>query len=80
MAEQNIGMIMDGLGIQIDLDPGDIVADAIVITKGIDKDGQVSVGIWKAEASTWFDQMALLHAASEVFRASADWGTREDED
>lgn len=79
MSDQKIGEIMDGLGISIDLDNGDIVSDALVITKCVDKNGEVSVGIWKAEASTWFDQMALLHAASEVFRASADWGAREDD-
>jgi hypothetical protein len=66
MPDQPIGPILDGLGINIDLDPGDLIETAVVITKTIDADGRVSVGLYGSTGLDWLAQLGLITAASQV--------------
>ncbi|MEU0937595.1 hypothetical protein [Embleya sp. NPDC005971] len=60
------GPILDGLGVTVDLEDGDLPAGAVVLLKVVDRDGEVSVGIADSEGSTWLDQLALVTAARDI--------------
>jgi hypothetical protein len=67
---QQAGPIIDGLGITLDLDDGDLVASAMVVAKVVREDGQVTILIADSEGMTWLDQYGLVAAASDLIRAS----------
>ncbi|MEU5946300.1 hypothetical protein ABZ793_12150 [Micromonospora sp. NPDC047465] len=68
MAEQPAGPILDGLGITLNLDDGDLVASAMVVAKVIREDGQATLLIEDSEGMTWLDQYGLIAAASDLIR------------
>lgn len=69
MSEQKIGPILDGLGVTLDLDDGDLIASVIVLAKVVDADGLVSLYVGDSEGLSWIDQMGLLAAAQNVVQA-----------
>lgn len=77
MTQQQIGPVLDGLGVTIDLDEGDLVASSMVLSKVVDADGDVSLHITYSDGLSWIDQMGLLAAAQNLvqqvpFRAPED--------
>lgn len=66
MTEQKIGPILDGLGVTLDMDDGDLIASAVVLAKVIDSDGDVSLYIGTSDGLSWIDQLGLLAAAHQV--------------
>lgn len=68
MADQQIGHIIDALGITMDLDEGDLLSDVVVIAKSVDAGGHVSLRMATTDATTWFDEMALVAAANDIVR------------
>lgn len=70
--QQKIGERLDQLGVTQELDDGDLIASAVVITKVIDTEGRVSVGIAGDEACTWLDQLGLVTAAAQVLDGGAE--------
>lgn len=77
MAEQPAGPIIDGLGIVIDLEDGDLVADAVILTKVVTADGEVSLSVSSSESMSWLDQLGVIAAASDLVRGRPY--TRRDE-
>lgn len=69
MTDQPVTTILDGLGITIDLDDGDLIANAVVIAKVVGEDGDVGIAISSSDGSSWLDQLALITAASEALRS-----------
>ncbi|GIM88883.1 hypothetical protein [Paractinoplanes toevensis] len=53
MADQPIGPILDGLGVAIDLNEGDLVESALVIAKVVNADGQTTVGLFDSAGMDW---------------------------
>jgi len=66
MSDQPIGPILDGLGTQIDLADGDLIASALVIAKVIDTNGEVSLYIATSEGLSWIDQNGLVTSAQQI--------------
>jgi hypothetical protein len=63
MADQPIGPILDGLGITVDLDEGELVETALVVTKLVTADGQVLLGPYGPDSLSWLDKLGLIEAA-----------------
>lgn len=67
MPEQPIGPILDGLGVTIDLDDGDLIEAVVVIAKVYLADGgSVSVTLADSAGMSWLDQLALVTAANQI--------------
>jgi hypothetical protein len=62
VTDQPIGPILDGLGIQIDLE-GELVETALVITKLVTDDGQVLLGLYGPDSLSWLEKLGLIEAA-----------------
>jgi len=69
MSEQ-AGPILDGLGVTLELDKGDLVASAVVLAKVLCEDGSTSLLLGSSEGSTWLDHLALINAAADLIRPS----------
>lgn len=60
---QPVGPVLDGLGIRITLKDGDLVAGAIVLTKVVEADGGVRLGVTWPDGMSWLERLGMLHAA-----------------
>lgn len=78
MTEQLIGPILDGLGIPINLDDGELVETALVIAKIVDGDGEVLLGLYGPENLSWLDKLGLVEAAKNRITARP-WTDRDDD-
>ena len=76
MQKRKIGELIDSLGVLADLADDDMVTDVVVISKVVQSDGQVAISVETGEATTWFDQLALITAAVQIERSNPI--TRED--
>jgi hypothetical protein len=63
VSDQPIGPILDGLGVTIDLDDGELVETAVVITKIVATDGQVLLGLYGPDSMSWLEKLGLIEAA-----------------
>ncbi|MDX3455056.1 hypothetical protein PV396_24465 [Streptomyces sp. ME02-8801-2C] len=66
MAEQNIGQLIDALGVQADLEEGDLPTDAFVILKVVKADGTVSLASARSEGLDWITRLGMVTAAQEI--------------
>lgn len=66
MPEQPIGPILDGLGVIIGLEDGDLVESALVLAKVVDADGSVTVGCYTSQGMDWLAQLGLITAAAQM--------------
>lgn len=78
MSMQAIGPVLDGLGVTLDLDDGDLIASALVIAKVVGPDGSVSLHLADSQGLSWIDQMGLLASAQNVVQMAPF--TRAEED
>lgn len=62
---------LDHLGIEVDLDEGDLVASAVLIAKIVKPDGEVVLAISNSEGVSWIEQLGLLAAAHQASRSDA---------
>ena len=77
MPAQPADEILRNLGVTIDLGDGDLVANAVVVSKVVGDSGEVGVVISNSEGTSWLDQLALITAASEILRQSQFVGPDE---
>lgn len=77
MPVQPADQILRNLGVTLDLADGDLVANAVVVSKVIARNGEVGVVISNSDGTTWLDQLALITAASEILRQSQFVGPDE---
>ncbi len=69
MAEdKQIGVILDGLGVTLGMDEGDLVSDAVVLLKVVDAEGRVQLGLAYSEGCDWIEQRGMVHAAIEIIQ------------
>lgn len=74
MADQQAGPILDGLGITLSLEDGDLIASALVLAKVVKADGQVALLIEDSEGMSWLDQLGLVSAADAIIRSGGYQG------
>jgi hypothetical protein len=77
MAEQDIANLLAGRGATIDLNDGDIVADAVILMRVSNAEGGSSLGLATTEGTSWLDQFGLVKAADNML-SSADWRGEDD--
>jgi acyl-CoA hydrolase len=78
MPDQPIGPILDGLGVTIDLDDSELVESALVITKLVNADGQVLLGLYGSDAMSWLEKLGLIQAAKQRV-SDSPWSDRDDD-
>ncbi len=66
MTEQPIGPILDGLGVTMALDEGDLVASTLVIAKVINASGIAYLTLTGSEGLSWIEQNGLLASAQQI--------------
>ncbi|MDT7847208.1 hypothetical protein [Streptomyces justiciae] len=66
MAEHKIGQLIDALGVEADLDEGDLPTDAFVILKVIKADGTVSLASARSEGLDWITRLGMVTAAATI--------------
>lgn len=71
MAEQPIGPILDGLGVTIDLDDGELVENVLVLAKTVDESGGVALTVANSVGMSWIEQLGLLAAAQQVLNGNS---------
>lgn len=60
-----IGQIIDGLGCKPDLEAEDLVADAVIILKIIEPDGQVRLSTCWSENISWLERVGMIRSAEQ---------------
>lgn len=66
MGNQEIGQLLDSLGVTAELSETDMPTDALVVMKVVTAEGRTAVVIGASEASDWITQKGLLGAAREI--------------
>ncbi|MFF9279529.1 hypothetical protein [Streptomyces griseosporeus] len=66
MALQTIGQLIDTLGVEADLDEGDMPTDAFVILKIVKADGTVSLVNARSEGLDWITRLGMVTAAQAI--------------
>lgn len=67
---QPSGPILDGLGVTLDIEEGDLVETAVVIAKILCNDGHTSLVIGSSDGSSWLEHLGLVTAAADLIRPS----------
>jgi len=72
---QNLGQLIDALGLQVELEEGELISGAVVILETIEADGDVTMQIIEDEKSvSWVKRLGMLKAALEVSMADIGSG------
>ncbi|MFJ2515605.1 hypothetical protein ACIPEL_36310 [Streptomyces griseoviridis] len=66
MTDQKIGQLIDALGVEADLDEGDLPTDAFVILKIIKADGTVSLANARSDGLDWITRLGMVTAAATI--------------
>ncbi|MFJ2110638.1 hypothetical protein ACIOEX_01695 [Streptomyces sp. NPDC087850] len=66
MADQQIGQLLDSLGVTVDLDDGDMPVDAHVLLKVVKADGSVALVKGASESLDWITALGMLTAALNI--------------
>lgn len=66
MTEQQVGQLLDTLGVTVELDEGDMPTDAHVLLKVIKADGTVSLVKAVSESLDWIASLGMLTAALQI--------------
>ncbi|MFJ2007013.1 hypothetical protein [Streptomyces chartreusis] len=66
MPLQKIGQLVDTLGVEADLDEGDLPTDAFVILKVIKADGTVTLASARSDGLDWITRLGMLTAAQAI--------------
>ncbi|QGZ53375.1 hypothetical protein GPZ77_34685 (plasmid) [Streptomyces sp. QHH-9511] len=66
MADTKIGELLDSLEVTVDLDEGDLVADALVLLKVVKADGTVALLKAGSASLDWLSALGMLTAALEI--------------
>ena len=69
-----IGDVLDALGITATLDPGELVAGAVVLLKVVQKDGLTRLSLAYSDGLGWIERTGMLHVAEHIETTSASSG------
>ena len=68
---RKIGAVLDSLGVQADLEDGDMIVSAVVLLRVVDSAGDAGFVMTRDEAATWMDEFLLVKLADrEVGQAA----------
>jgi len=79
VAEQQIGQMLDAIGLTADIDEGDMAMDAIVILKVIKADGSVHLVKGRSDAVDWVTALGMVTAAQAVENSGYSLADEDDE-
>ncbi|MGY1439520.1 hypothetical protein [Streptomyces reniochalinae] len=79
MAEQQVGQMLDAIGVTADIDEGDMAVDAIVILKILKGDGSVSLVKGRSESLDWVTALGMTTAAQAVENSGYALADEDDE-
>lgn len=77
-AEPTAGQLLDGLGLELELEPGDLVESAVVIARVVQDDNTVTVLIGNTGHIPSLDQHGLISVAYQLTCDS--WRSRKDDE
>lgn len=66
MPDQQIGQLLDTLGVTADLDDGDLVTDAHIVLKVVKADGGTTLIKATSEALDWVTSIGMLTAVLSI--------------
>ena len=66
MTMQKVGQVIDALGVEVDLDEGDLPTDAYVVIKIVKADGTVSLLNGRSESLDWITALGMITAAQQI--------------
>ncbi|MEU6259149.1 hypothetical protein [Streptomyces sp. NPDC047043] len=66
MTGQKLGQIIDALGIEADLDEGDLPIDTFVILKIVKAGGTVILSGARSESLDWITRLGMITAAQQI--------------
>lgn len=66
MTMQKVGQVIDALGVEVDLDEGDLPTDAYVVLKIVKADGTVSLLNGRSESLDWITSLGAITAAQHI--------------
>lgn len=78
MTCQPAAPIVEGLELRLDITEGSLVANAILIAKVIDENGNVGISISNSPGTSWLDELGLVTAAAEMIKPALTY-SHEDE-
>jgi hypothetical protein len=79
--EQPIGPMLDGMGVTIDLEPGQQITEVVIIAKVVDfSSGNTAVGLYKSQGTDWVGQLGLMAAAQQIIDAGSVYCPDDDDD
>jgi hypothetical protein len=79
MADQKIGQIIDALGVEAELDEGDLPTDAFVILKIVKADGTVSLSSARSESLDWITRLGMITAAHQIENSGYSEASADDD-
>ncbi|MBQ1163482.1 hypothetical protein KBZ21_36420, partial [Streptomyces sp. A73] len=77
--EQQVGQMLDAIGLTADIDEGDMALDAIVILKVIKADGSVHLVTGRSDAVDWVSALGMVTAAQAVENSGYSLADEDDE-
>lgn len=66
---QNIGQLLDSLGLQASIDDGDLISGAIVILEMVDSDGDTTLQVVEDDGISWVRKIGMLKVALDTSMA-----------
>lgn len=73
-----IGNLLDSLGIDLDLDDGELVAGALVLLKTVDEDGAIGLRIRWSDGLDYLERIGMLYAGRTI--ETQNLGAADDDD
>lgn len=71
-----MGNLLDSLGLDLDLDDGELVAGALVLLKTVDEDGEVGLRVRWSDGLGYLERIGMLHAGQVI--ETTNLGSTED--
>lgn len=73
-----IGEMLDAIGINAELDEGELICSALVLLETVGEDGETSLQVIEDESTSWVKRIGMLKVALDV--ALAECGHRSSSD
>jgi hypothetical protein len=68
-----VGDVIDGLGVRATIEPGELVAGAMVLLKVVQEDGDTRLSLAYSDGLGWIERAGMLRVAEQVeVRSMAD--------
>lgn len=64
--EEPIGQLIDALGIEATVGPGELVSGAIVLLKVVQEDGSTRLNLTYSDGLGWIERVGMLRVAEQI--------------